>query len=58
MKYYLKLVATIALGVFLAWLGGLSRPYAAFGGEDVLAICITALAVHNYITDKRRENQE
>lgn len=58
MKHYLKLAATIALAFFLAWLGGLTRTYAAFGGEDVLALCIIALAVHNYIADKRREEQK
>ena len=58
MKKSIKLAATILFAVFLAWFGGLARPYSAFGGEDVLALCVTAQALYNYFTkDKRRENQ-
>ena len=55
MQKYLNLFGLILAALFVAWIGGLSRPYAAFGGEDVLAWLIIIEAIRKYINDKKKE---
>lgn len=60
MKNYLPLidmVVTILLAVVIAWLGGLTRTYNAFGGEDVLALIMIGWAVRDYVVAKRKEKE-
>lgn len=49
-----ELIGFIALALSLQWLGGLTRPYAAFGGEDILALLLIGYAIHEFL-EKRRE---
>lgn len=57
MGKYLNFAALVLAALFVTWFGGLSRPYAAFGGEDVLALLIVAEAVHRYIEENKREKE-
>ena len=51
------MVVTILLAVGIAWLGGLTRTYNAFGGEDVLALIMIGWAVRDYVVAKRKEKE-
>lgn len=57
MGKYLNLLILILAALFVAWFGGLSRPYAAFGGEDVLALLIVTEAIRRYIEENKREKE-
>lgn len=46
---YLALIALLMTAALFAWAGGMARPYAAFGGEDVGAICIAVYAIHDFL---------
>ena len=61
MKNYLPLidmVVTILLAVGIAWLGGLTRTYNAFGGEDVAALCLIGWAIKDYIEAEEERKHE
>lgn len=55
MGKYIELIATIALALFIIWLGGLSRTYHAFGGEEILALATVALGIRSFL--KKREEE-
>lgn len=51
----LQMVILIAFAACFAWLGGLTRTYSAFGGEDVAALCLIGYAVRTYIEEGKEE---
>ena len=42
---YAWTIFLLAVACFVVWAGGLTRSYNAFGGEDVLGICLMWYAV-------------
>ena len=44
----------VAAGVLVWYLGGLTRGYPAFGGEEVLLLCAIGYAIH-VLTKKEEE---
>lgn len=55
MGKYAKTAALIIAAVIIAWGGGMTRSYHAFGGEDVLALLIIAGAIRAHIEETKRE---
>lgn len=53
MKTILNLLLTLALAIAVAYLGGLSRPYNAFGGEDMLAIVIAVGGIYSAVQSRK-----
>ena len=56
MNKYLKAIIAVVLGAAFCWAGGLTRPYAAFGGEEVVLICAVVYAAR--ILTKKEEEDE
>ena len=52
-KLILNLVLTLALALAIAYAGGLTRPYDAFGGEDMLALTIAVYGIYNAVTARK-----
>ena len=46
----LESVTLVALGVLIIYLGGMSRTYSAFGGEDIAGI---AVIIYGIIPERR-----
>lgn len=40
-----EVVGFVAAAVLVAWLGGMSRPYGAFGGEDMVALALIGYGI-------------
>lgn len=51
------MVILIVMAGLISWLGGMTRTYSAFGGEDVLAICLIGYAIHSYIEAGKGEEE-
>lgn len=48
-RIVINLALTLALAMAIAYAGGLTRPYKAFGGEDMLAITVAAVGVYEAV---------
>lgn len=51
-----NLALMLALAGAIAYIGGMSRPYEAFGGEDMLALTIAVGGVYNAVKDWGRRH--
>lgn len=51
-----KAVMLVLLAVLILIFGGMTRPYPAFGGEDMLALTLMGYAIYNVYSEyKKRE---
>lgn len=54
----ITLALFVLLAVCIAWLGGMTRTYNAFGGEDVAALCLIGWAIKDYIDAEEEQKNE
>lgn len=52
-----KIIITLILSCIAAYLGGLTRPYSAFGGEDMLIIACILYWVFSFLDYKGRKEK-
>lgn len=52
-----KIIITLILSCIAAYLGGLTRPYSAFGGEDMLIIACILYWVFSFLDYKERKEK-
>lgn len=52
-----KIIITLILSCIAAYLGGLTRPYSAFGGEDMLIIACILYWVFSFLDYKERKER-
>lgn len=52
-----KIIIALILSCIAAYLGGLTRPYSAFGGEDMLIIACTLYWVFSFLDYKERKEK-
>lgn len=52
-KIIFDLILTLALATAISYAGGLTRPYDAFGGEDMLALTIAVYGIYNAVTARK-----
>ena len=52
-----KIIITLILSCIAAYLGGLTRPYPAFGGEDMLIIACILYWVFSFLDYKERKEK-
>lgn len=48
-KALIELVAILAIALLISYAGGLTRPYTAFGGEDMLALTVVGYGIYRMI---------
>lgn len=44
----------VALAILVSYIGGLSRPYDAIGGEDMLALVFVVCAIRRLYVERKR----
>ena len=52
-----KIIITLILSCIAAYMGGLTRPYSAFGGEDMLIIACILYWVFSFLDYKERKEK-
>lgn len=52
-----KIIFSFILSCIAAYLGGLTRPYSAFGGEDMLIIACILYWVFSFLDYKERKEK-
>lgn len=52
------MVILIVMAGLISWLGGMTRTYSAFGGEDVAALCLIGWAIKDYIEAEEEQRNE
>lgn len=52
-----KIIITLILSCIAAYLGDLTRPYSAFGGEDMLIIACILYWVFSFLDYKERKEK-
>lgn len=53
----IKIIISFGLSCIAAYLGGLTRPYPAFGGEDMLIIACALYWVFRFLDYKERKEK-
>ena len=48
-KAFIELIGIVALALLISYAGGLTRPYDAFGGEDMLALTVIGYGIYRMI---------
>jgi hypothetical protein len=57
-KTIIETIVMITLAAFVAYIGGMTRPYEAFGGEDMLALVLVVYALHDFVVDMKAHKRK